>query len=324
MLPFLSSRSFLRQLDLTTLDLFVLTCETGSLAKAAERGQLATSAISKRITELESLAGTPLLLRHARGVRPTTTGELLMRHANAILLGVEDLRADLSEYARGMRGLVRLSANASAVEQFLPEDIAAFTDQNPEIRIDLRQATSRMVARAVRDGTAELGICSPSDEALGLEVRPYRQERLVLVMPRDHALSRHRKLAYEQTLDYAQIGLRDSSLVRETLSQEAHSTRRALRQRIEVDSLSAMCRMIECGLGVGVMPEGAVRSMGEPRRLRAAFLTNAWADRTLNLYAMRFEDLPAAACNLVTTLSSNRCSVTECSDARVRSSSDPF
>ena len=299
-----SPRSFLRQLDLTTLDLFALTCETGSLTKAAERGQLATSAVSKRIAELESLAGTPLLLRHARGVRPTPAGDLLLRHAQDILLEVDDLRAGLREYARGMRGLVRLSANASAVEQFLPEDIAAFTAKHPEIRIDLRQATSRMVARAVREGMADIGICSPSDEAKGLEVRPYRSERLVLVVPRNHVLGRYRKLAYEQTLDHAQIGLRDSSLVQETLNHAAHMVRRALRQRIEVDSLSAMCRMIECGLGLGVMPEGAFRTMGEARRLRAVPLTDAWADRMLNLYAVNFADLPAAASHLVSTLAS--------------------
>jgi DNA-binding transcriptional LysR family regulator len=52
---------------------------------------------------------------------------------------------------------VRLSANASAVEQFLPEDIAVFVKHHPDIRIDLRQATSRSVARAVRDHMADLG-----------------------------------------------------------------------------------------------------------------------------------------------------------------------
>src|SRR5690606_19167118 len=132
--------------------------QSGSIARAAAQGQLVASAVSKRIAELESLAQTPLLQRHARGVRPTAAGELLLRHAHAILQEVEDLRADLSEYARGVRGVVRLSANASAVEQFLPEDIAAFMKEHPDIRIDLRQATSRRVAQAVRDGEADLGI----------------------------------------------------------------------------------------------------------------------------------------------------------------------
>ena len=100
---------------------------------------------------------------------------------------------------------------------------------------------------------------------------------------------------YEETLDFPQIGLRDSSIVRETLDREAQSVRRALQQRIEVDSLSAMCRMIECGLGVGVMPEGAYRALDKANRLRAVALADSWAERELNLYAVDFDALPAAA-----------------------------
>ena len=295
MSDFTSPRSFLRQIDLSSLDLFVLICECGSIARAAEQGGMVASAVSKRVAELESLARTPLLLRHARGVRPTPAGELLLAHARTILLGVEHLRDDLGEYARGIRGLVRLSANASAVEQFLPEDIAIFVKHHPDIRIDLRQATSRSVARAVRDHMADLGVCSPSDEVEGLESMPYRRERMVLIMPSDHALARHPELAYEEALDYAQIGLRDSSIVQEMLNRQARAGRRMLRQRIEVDSLSAMCRMIECGLGVGVMPEGAYQRLGEARALHAVPLTDAWAERSLKLYASSFADLPAPA-----------------------------
>lgn len=299
---FASSRSFLRQIDLSSLDLFVLICEYGSIARAAEHGGMVASAVSKRIAELESLARTPLLLRHARGVRPTPAGELLLAHARTILLGVEHLRGDLGEYARGVRGLVRVSANASAVEQFLPEDIAVFVKRHPDIRVDLRQATSRTVARAVRDHIADLGVCSPSDEAEGLESMPYRRERMVLIMPSGHPLARHRELAYEEALDYAQIGLRDSSIIQEMLDREARAGQRMLRQRIEVDSLSAICRMIECGLGVGVMPEGAYQRLRETRDLHAVPLTDAWAERSLNLYAIRFADLPAPARHFAATL----------------------
>lgn len=87
MSDFTSPRSFLRQIDLSSLDLFVLICECGSIARAAEQGGMVASAVSKRVAELESLARTPLLLRHARGVRPTPAGELLLAHAARFFLG---------------------------------------------------------------------------------------------------------------------------------------------------------------------------------------------------------------------------------------------
>ncbi|MDQ7989373.1 MAG: LysR substrate-binding domain-containing protein [Candidatus Dactylopiibacterium sp.] len=290
----LSSRSFLRQLDLGTLDLFMLICESGSIARAAERGQLAASALSKRIAELETVVGAPLFERHARGVKPTFMGEQLANHAHNILVDVERLRGELSELSKGVRGRVRLFASASAVEQFLPGDLSVFTRAHPEIRIDLRQSSSRTVADAVLNREADLGICGHCDEVARLQSRPYRTERLVLVMPHGHPLASLRRLEYARALEYEQIGVRGSSTVQANLNRVARESRRVLRQRIEVDSLSAMCRMIECGMGIGVMPLGAFQALGE-RHLHAAELTDPWAVRALNLYALDFSALPAPA-----------------------------
>ncbi|MFL9927372.1 LysR family transcriptional regulator [Herbaspirillum lusitanum] len=288
----LSSRSFLRQLDLGTLDLFVLICDSGSIARAAERGQLAASALSKRVAELEAMIGAPLLERHARGVRPTFLGEQLIAHAGAILEDVERLRVDLSELSRGVRGRVRLSASASAVEQFLPADLALFAQRHPDIRIDLRQCSSSTVVHAVLNHEADLGICCLSDEVSSLQSRPYRTERLVLVTPPDHPLAALEKLEYAQALDYEQIGVRGSSTIQTVLNRAAGKARRILRQRIEVDSLSAMCSMIECGMGLGVMPVGVFENLGQ-RRLHAIELSDDWAVRALNLYAIDFAALDA-------------------------------
>lgn len=297
-----SPRAFLRQLDLATLDLFALVCESGSIARAGARGQLAASAISKRIAELEALAGAPLLLRHARGVRPTPVGELVLGHVQTLLGEVERLRADLGDVAAGVRGQVRLCASASAMEQYLPADIAAFMRRHADIRIDVRQGASRAVAQAVREGEVELGICGPSDGVAGLESCPYRKERLVLVVPRGHPLAGQRAVAYAEALGEPQIGLRDSSTVQQALDREARAVQRTPGRRIEVDSLSAMCRMVECGLGLGVMPEGAFKAMGVGRRLAALRLTDGWAARSLDLYALRFDALPAAAQRFVDEL----------------------
>ena len=293
-----SPRHFLRQLDLGTLELFVLICETGSIARAAERGQIAASALSRRIAELEALIGQPLLARHARGVRPTFLGDQLRQHALTILLNVEQLRSDLSEFAHGVRGRVRLSASASAVEQFLPGDMARFARAHPDIRIDLRQRSSRTVAQDVIEGEADLGICGACEPGHPLAARPYRIERLVLVMPQGHALAARSHVAYAEALDFEQVGMRGSSTVQIHLNRVAREARRALRQRVEVDSLSAMCRMIECGMGIGVMAEGAFRALGE-HHLHAAELTDAWAVSALNLYARDFSALSGPATRFV-------------------------
>lgn len=296
-----ASRTFLRQIDLGTLDLFVLVCETGSIARAAERGRIAASALSRRIADLERLLGGPLLVRHARGVRPTLLGAQVMEHGLDILVEVERLRSALDEFSQGVRGRVRLAASASAVEQFLPADLASFATYHPEIRIDLHQSSSQDVARAVLAGEADLGICGESEAAVHLQSRPYRTEHLVLVTRPDHPLAERPEIPFAETLDFEQVGMRGSSTVQISLNREAREARRALRQRVEVNSLSAMCRMIECGMGIGVMARGAFQALGKTG-LASIPLTDPWAHRALNLYAVDFALLPAPARRLADAL----------------------
>ncbi|MDE2618284.1 MAG: LysR family transcriptional regulator, partial [Burkholderiales bacterium] len=118
-----ADRSFARRMDLTSLQLFVAVCELGSIGRAAEREFIAASAISKRLADLETTLGTPLLYRHTRGVDLTPAGESLLHHARSVLYSLEKMQGELSEYVDGVRGHVRVHASISAIVQFLPEDL---------------------------------------------------------------------------------------------------------------------------------------------------------------------------------------------------------
>ena len=154
----LSERNFARQIDLTSLQLFVAVCELGSIGRAAEREFIAASAVSKRLSDLEATLGTQLLYRHARGVRLTPAGESLLHHARSMMFSLEKMQAELSEYADGVRGHVRMHASISAIVQFLPEDLGAFARAHPQVKIDLEEHLSAEVLRAVQEGAADIGI----------------------------------------------------------------------------------------------------------------------------------------------------------------------
>ncbi|MFL6715214.1 MAG: LysR family transcriptional regulator, partial [Burkholderiaceae bacterium] len=89
----------LHRLDLVSLSLFALVVRTGSISKGASLANLAVGAASKRISDLETTIGTPLLERHSRGVLLTVAGQALHQHAQKILSDVDLLAADLSDYA---------------------------------------------------------------------------------------------------------------------------------------------------------------------------------------------------------------------------------
>lgn len=297
-------RAFTRRLDLTTLQLFVAVCERGSIGKAAETEFMAPSAVSKRLSDLESTVGTPLLMRHARGVTPTPAGQSLLHHARSVLFSLDQMQGELSEYADGVRGHVRVHANISATVQFLPEDLGGFIRSHDAIKIDLEEHLSTEVLRAVQEGAADLGICHVGDEqAPGLQTLPYRQDRLVLVVPGRHPLSAHAAMAFADSLDWDHVGLHANSSIYRAMHAAATASGRNIRLRIRVSGLDAMCRMIHNGLGVGLMPRRAFDLMQGAGDLQAVELTDHWATRHIDLVARDFSSLPVSARLLVDHLS---------------------
>ncbi len=290
-----TDRAFTRRLDLTSLQLFTAACELGSIGRAAEHEFLAASAASKRIADLELAVGAPLFYRRARGVEPTPAGQTLLHHARAVQFNLERMQADLSEFAQGVRGHVRVHANISAIVQFLPEDLAGFARAHPEVKIDLNEALSTQVARAVREGDCDLGVCHLPEGADDLATRPYRQDRLVLVVPLGHPLAARPAVAFEDTLDFDHVGLHGNSSIYLAMSRAAHQAGRAVRLRMHVTGLDAMCRMIDSGLGIGLMPDRAFALLRHIGALQAVPLTDAWALRQLQMVARDFATLPVTA-----------------------------
>ncbi|VWX56357.1 DNA-binding transcriptional regulator, LysR family [Burkholderiales bacterium 8X] len=299
-------RNFARRIDLTSLQLFVAVCELGSIGRAAEREFIAASAISKRLSDLEATLATQLLYRHARGVDLTPAGQSLLHHARSVLFSLEKMQGELSEYAEGVRGHVRVHANISAIVQFLPEDLGVFKRLHEAIKIDLEEHLSSEILRAVAEGAADLGICNLAGEASGLQSLAYREDRLALIVPAGHPLAPETSIPFADSLDFDHVGLHTNSSIYRAIHQSAAMVERAIRLRIHVTGLDAMCRMIDNGLGIGVMPQRAFELLGPGvgSRLVAIALQDDWAHREIRMVARDFSTLPVAARALVGHLQS--------------------
>ncbi len=276
-------------------------CELGSIGKAAEREFIAASAVSKRLSDLEATLETPLLYRHTRGVDLTPAGESLLHHARSVLFSLDKMQGELSEYADGVRGHVRIHASISAIVQFLPEDLGSFAADHPQVKIDLEEHLSTEVTRAVQEGAADLGICNVGVLVKGheLQTQAYRQDQLVLIVPRRHPLLARKALAFEDTLDFDHVGLHSNSSIHLAMRDAAAASGRTIKLRIHVTGLDAMCRMIHNGLGVGVMPRRAFELMHGVGELDCVALTDVWAVRNIALVARDFTTLPVTARLLV-------------------------
>lgn len=271
----------LHRLDLVSLSLFALVVRTGSISKGAALANLAVGAASKRMSDLEAMTGTMLLERHSRGVALTAAGHALHRHAQAILRDVDLLTADLSDYASGLVGVVRLWANTSAVTQFLPSDLAAFTAANPGIRIEFEEGDSREIVTAVTDGRADLGIFADRTPTHGLQLVHYKKDRLVLVVPGSHALSDRQAVDFRDVIEHDFVSLSEGTSLARRLQEETEALGCKIKLRIRVRSFDAMCKMVAAGMGIAVLPAEAVRELIGSLGLRQIALNDPWSERSL-------------------------------------------
>src|SRR6516225_3379982 len=130
------------QFDLADLRLFAAIAEEDNLTRGAERAHTSVSAASIRVKNLEDRLGAKLLFRSSQGVKLTPPGQALAHHARMVLSQLEHLNNDLQEYARGVKGHLRVSASATAVAEFLPRVLARYLAAHPDVNIDLRERLS--------------------------------------------------------------------------------------------------------------------------------------------------------------------------------------
>jgi len=292
----------LRKIDLISLRLFVSVCQERNIARAAEREFIAPSAISRRIAEIEAIIGLPVIQRNSRGISVTPVGETVLRHAKAVICSIEAMGAELSQFASGAKGTVRLVGNLSSIVQFLPEDIAAFQRVFPGVDIDLEEQTSTNVLRSVQEHAADLGICNAISGAENFEQLPYRTDRLVLMVPRSHALSSATTVGLIDIINESFVGLGGECALTQLLAQEAINLGTKLNIKIRVSSLDALCRMVHVGLGIAVVPQQIGERYIDTLDVRLVPIRDAWAVRQIIFIFRNREQLTATAASLVNFL----------------------
>lgn len=271
----------MRDLDLTSLRLFVAVCETGSIARASESANIVGSAISKRLAQLEDTVGTPLLVRKRHGVMPTPAGQTLLEHARSMLDSAARIERDMQGYAAGVRGHVRILASVSAMSESLADDVAGFLQMpgHGNIQVGMEERVSPDIVRGVRDGTASVGVCWDAADLGPLQSRLYRSDYLCMVVPRRHPLAARKKLRFAETLDYEHVGLSVNSAVQVMLQREVAQLGRTLAHRVIVTNFEAALRVVRAGLAISVVPREVAGGFAEAYGLKIVPLNERWAQR---------------------------------------------
>jgi len=288
--------------DLVDLRLMVRIAEADSLTKGAEAAHMSAPAASTRIKAIEESLGVKLLQRSSQGVTLTPPGQAFVHHARLVLGQLEHLRTDLQEYARGIRGHLRVHANTTALGEFLPPVLRSYLLAHPDVNVDLQERLSHDIVRAVSEGQTDIGIVAGLVRTENLQVLPYRRDRLVLVLPHGHALAGSASISFADTLDFDHIGLAESSAIRAFLQQICEGLGRPMQQRIQVSNFEAACRMVEAAVGVAILPGSAAHRHAQTMAIAIVPLADPWAERAMQIVVRSLDALPAYARELVDLL----------------------
>jgi DNA-binding transcriptional LysR family regulator len=285
--------------DFTDLNLFRHIVEAGSITHGAARANLALAAASTRIRKMEQAFGTELLVRGRQGVVPTQAGRTMLQHARMILAQSERLKEDLTPYARGLAGQVRVLSNTNALTEFLPETLSSFLTTYPDISVDLEERLSDEIVGLIAEGAADIGIVAGTVDYGGLHTFPFRSDRFVLVVARNHPLASRSSIGFAEVLDYDMVGLDRASAIQRFLADKASRIGRAIRLRVQLRSFDAICRLVECNVGVGIVPETTAQRAARNMAVIAVHLTDSWAPRELTICVREVEALPPYARQLL-------------------------
>lgn len=289
-------------LNLVDFELFINIANANSLTRGAELSHMSLPAASTRIKNIEESLDAKLFYRSCQGVTLTLPGQAFLHHARLVIRQIESLRGDLQEYIKGVKGHLRMFANTTAITEFLPTVLSSFLINHPNVSVDLQEYLSPDVVRSVIEGKADIGIVAGEVRTESLQTIPYRNDQLVLAIPKGHSLTIADTASFKDALNFDFVGLHETSAIQTFLTQIANGLHKALKMRIKVGNFEAVCRMVEADVGIAVLPLSAARRHAKTMDIRIIALQDSWSLRNLQICVRDIETLPTFARELVDIL----------------------
>jgi DNA-binding transcriptional LysR family regulator len=282
--------------DLVDLRLVLNVAEAASITHGAARSGLALASASERIRDMEQSLGAPLFERQRRGVTPTPAGATVLHHGRLVMQELELMRGELSAFAKGLRGQVRVLSNTAATLEFLPLALGPFLAAHPHVDVAVEERSSPDIVRGIARGQAEIGIVADAvDAAAELETFPFAEDQLVLVTPARHPLARKRHSAFADALPFDFVGLPVGSALQQHLEGHAARSGQRLKLRVRLPGFDAICRVVAGGIGVAIVSRTAAQRCRRSMAIGVVPLADPWARRHLRICVKGARTLPTHA-----------------------------
>ncbi|MBC6406186.1 MAG: LysR family transcriptional regulator [Rhodospirillales bacterium] len=250
--------------DFGDLEAFLAVKETGSFHAAAETLNLSQSAITRRLAKLEQALDTQLFERTTRSVKPTLAAKRLQARAEEILAGAHEttraMRDETVAVAHQKERLVTVATLPTLVSRLVLPALTRFRADGKVARLRILDESANRVAEAVAGGDADFGLCSlPALEPATL-FEPLFDDRVVLVLPKQHPLAGRHRVSLRQLTATPLIlparGTGNRVLIDEAMAR----ARTAIHWAMEVGRSTTAIESVLKGFGAALLPETALTS----------------------------------------------------------------
>lgn len=246
-------------MDFPRLMVFRAVAQHLNFSKAAEDLYLSQPAVSKHIRLLEAELGVSLFQRLGNHVELTDAGRIVRDYTQRISLLTEDVQRLLGELRGLQRGYLHIGTSSTPGIYILPEVLAVFQQEHPQIEITLAISNSAAVTHQLLSGEIEVGFVGSVEPGMvGIQVRPFTEDEIVLITPPRHALAQlhiftPEMLAYE-TLIVREKGSGTRQIVESALERLNMKPGRVM----ELAGTDAVKRAVEAGLGLAFVSRRTV------------------------------------------------------------------
>lgn len=249
-------------MELRDIQVFLAVCEELSFTRAALRLRIAQSAASQAIKRLEGEVGAALLARTKRRVAITEAGGAFRAGAQAALKTLTDAGGAARSTAAGQRGRLALRFGLLTTLTVMPQALARFKREYPEVELDLESAGTAPQLEALRLGQCDIGFVSFQRQLEGLASEVVDRAPLVALLPTRHPLASRARVPLKALANEDFVFLKSTSepRVRQFFRERCRAVGFEPRIVVESEQLEVLLSLVAAGVGVCCLP-GFVRGV---------------------------------------------------------------
>ncbi|MGC9505185.1 LysR family transcriptional regulator [Baaleninema sp.] len=261
----------------------------GSFKRAADSLYVSQPAVSLQVQNLERQLNVPLFDRGGRRAQLTEAGHLLLSYGEKILTLCQETCRAIEDLQNLQGGTLIVGASQTTGTYLLPRTIGAFRQRYPDVAVQLHVHSTRRTSWSVANGQVDLAIVGgevPTDLQDSLEIVPYAEDELALILPAFHALAQQESIEKEELYKLNFIALDSQSTIRKVidrvLSRCGIDTGR-LKLEMELNSIEAIKSAVQSGLGAAFVSVSAIEKELQMGVLHRTTIDDVVVKRTLNV-----------------------------------------